>query len=165
MNINLRNVTPEDEPFEIALFDITWDELLSAMQISQEERVAMAAFQVRAQRASYANDYPDAITYIIEADGLPIGRYIFADRGNEILFIDIAIVPGYRSHGIGSLVISPQLERIRQHGATGYLRVRKDNHRAKALYERTGFVVIDEEEINYRMALKGSAREQEPTTA
>jgi ribosomal protein S18 acetylase RimI-like enzyme len=153
MHISLRPVTPDDEPFEIALFDITWDDLLSLMDLPPEQRVAMAAFQVRAQRASYANDYPDATTAIIEADGVAIGKYIYASRQDEIIFIDIAIIPGYQSRGIGSLVITPQLKEIREGRKMGYLRVRKDNLRAIALYERTGFRVIEEEEINYRMAL------------
>ena len=158
MNITLRPVTPGDEPFEIALFDITNDEMLTLMGLPPDQRAMLSAFQVRAQRASYVNDYPDANTLIIEAEGLAIGKYIYASRENEIIFIDIAIVPGYQSRGIGSLVIGPQLKEIHDLGKTGYLRVRKDNVRAIALYERTGFRIFEEEEINFRMSLSGTSR-------
>lgn len=156
MNITLRPVTPDDEPFEIALFDIMNDEMLTLMGLPPDQRAMVSAFQVRAQRASYENDYPDARTLIIEAEGLAIGKYIYASRDSEIVFIDIAIVPGYQSRGIGSLVIGPQLREIHESGKTGYLRVRKDNVRAIALYERTGFSIFEEEEINYRMSIAGS---------
>jgi ribosomal protein S18 acetylase RimI-like enzyme len=154
MTIRLRPVTPEDEPFEIALFDITNDELLSLMALPAEQRFQMSMFQVRAQRESYKKDYPDARTLIIEADDVEIGKYIYASRPDEVLFIDIAIVPGYQSRGIGSLVIQPQLREIFEEGKTGYLRVRHENVRAKSLYERLGFSVIAVEDINYRMAAK-----------
>ena len=55
-------------------------------------------------------------------------------------------------------MIGPQLKEIHGLGKTGYLRVRKDNVRAIALYERTGFRIFEEEEINFRMSLSGTSR-------
>ncbi len=56
-------------------------------------------------------------------------------------FIELYVVPGRRSQGIGSQLLGRALQMARERGATQVtICVDTDNLRARALYERLGFV-------------------------
>jgi GNAT superfamily N-acetyltransferase len=154
MHITLRPVRANDRPFEIELMTATWQERFRLMPVTPEQRTSMIVRQVELQREDYAKNFPDARVMLIERDTKPIGRYIYASRPDEILFIDIAILPEHQSQGIGQQVIEPQLEEVRTTGKVAYLHVEKGNARAQALYDRLGFRLCGEMLTHFKMKLE-----------
>ena len=61
---------------------------------------------------------------------------------NEIRIVDIALAPEFRDMGIGSALIGDVLAEGQRSGRPVTIHVERGN-RARALYERIGFVQID----------------------
>ena len=63
--------------------------------------------------------------------------------------VELHLLPAYRGHGIGSHI----LRRLQEACMAQKLKLRigcfKDNHRAKQLYERLGFIQMDETDNHY----------------
>ncbi len=154
MNVSLRAVTSEDEPFEIELFAATHLFLFDMMGLAEADKRQLSTLEIRAQRASYWALFPSAFYLLLLVDGEPVGRYIYSEEEDAIFFIDIMILPEYQNRGIGSSVITPQMNSAKKLGKTIYLHVEKQNVRARALYERLGFALSDGEmPTHYRMKL------------
>ena len=62
----------------------------------------------------------------------------------EFYLDTLAVLPEYRGHGIASSLIRATVGRAAQSGKPAGLLVDKDNPRARRLYERMGFVKVDE---------------------
>jgi len=62
----------------------------------------------------------------------------------------LILAPGFQRHGIGSSLAAAELELARNSGERLKLWVIKNNP-AKRLYERLGFVTVDEDEARYFM--------------
>ena len=58
-----------------------------------------------AQHQYYVVNYPGAQFLVIFCDDQPIGRLYIHKKMNEILIMDIALLPEYRNAGIGSSII------------------------------------------------------------
>lgn len=87
-------------------------------------------------------DYLAACT----ATGLPVaigGIDYRATPGAGYLW-QLAVMPALQSHGVGTLLIRAAEGRIRSRGVRrAELRVEENNPRARALYERLGYVAYD----------------------
>lgn len=71
-------------------------------------------------------------------DVLPKPRPVYRHSG----VLGIGVIDTYRRRGIGTALLEPTLQAARAKGLTRIeLTVRTDNERAKALYEKFGFVV------------------------
>lgn len=63
----------------------------------------------------------------------------------EEFYLDtLAVLPAYRGRGIAGELLKAMIERARECGKPAGLLVDKDNPRARRLYERVGFVQVDE---------------------
>jgi ribosomal protein S18 acetylase RimI-like enzyme len=102
---------------------------------------ALTAPQQYAQNNGRGARFPDAYYFVVERHGERVGRLVIDFGPNEVRLIDIAFIPAARSHGYGK-----QLLNALQHAAACVqapltLTVRRDNLRARALYESLGFRV------------------------
>ena len=89
-------------------------------------------------------------TQIIETDAQPIG-VLKVDRSQQPWhFGQIQLRPEYQGRGWGSALIRCVLEEADEVGAAVELSVLKGNP-AKRLYERMGFVVVEEKERAWKM--------------
>jgi ribosomal-protein-alanine N-acetyltransferase len=82
------------------------------------------------------------------ADSLLVGYGMLRgwDQGFEIPSLGLATRPGYRGQGVGSLLLNSLHAVASESGASLVrLRVHPDNTVARALYERHGYCVVDEE--------------------
>jgi ribosomal protein S18 acetylase RimI-like enzyme len=95
--------------------------------------------QFAAQYQQYRTMYPEARFDVILLDDRPIGRLYVARREDEILLIDIALLPEYRNAGIGTRLLRDLLAEAAQAGKPVRGHVQKGNP-AQRLYERLGFV-------------------------
>jgi predicted GNAT family acetyltransferase len=89
---------------------------------------------------------------VIEHHGQPVGRlYVARQPEQDFHIVDIALLPALRQSGIGTQLIAQlQQEAASAHRAVT-LHVDSHNPAARRLYERLGFVQIDEEGPYQRM--------------
>ena len=87
----------------------------------------------------------DAPGFLVADDGEHVVGYAVADRvpnhGQALGHVkDLAVHPDRRGEGIGRLLLSTAIERLREGGAVSVkLEVREDNDAARSLYRSFGF--------------------------
>ena len=89
----------------------------------------------------------DALSYrVVEADGEPIGTLIVKHAPDHICLSGLYLLPEHQRCGRGSRILEGMLAEGQAQGLPVRLRVLRVNPQARRLYERMGFVAIDEEE-------------------
>lgn len=85
-----------------------------------------------------------------------VGRLRVIRSDGSIELAGIQLLPSYQSRGIGTAVIEGLKAEAADHGCMlELLGVEKDNPRARALYERLGFVISGETDSDFRMRWTG----------
>ncbi len=115
-----------------------------------EQKSAFVQMQYRAQRQSYQNQNPHAQYYVIEHDGQPAGRMIVDRTASAIMLMDIALLPEYRNHGLGTVLVRGLLDEADRDHRPVQLYV-EDFNPAMNLYLRLGFVKTGEAGIYSEM--------------
>jgi ribosomal protein S18 acetylase RimI-like enzyme len=141
--LSLRPACDGDAPFLRELFETArpdaailaaWPELVRRPFLDQ---------QFQFQTLHYARVYPDADRLLVIADGVPIGRMILSRQFEQWCVVDIALLPAWRSQGLGTLL----LQRVKAAAATAAPCVRLSvdvRNPARRLYERLGFAAVEE---------------------
>lgn len=146
--ITVRDAVEQDAPFfEKLYFETRRDEFASlGWDDNQLEPLLKMQFNIQIQ--GYKMQYPGARTSVIETDGTAVGRMITTD---EIILVDIAVLPEWRNHGIGSFVLKELLNNAESEKKSLYLQVLKSNIAAFRLYERLGFEITGEDDLYLMM--------------
>lgn len=137
---------PQDEALLLAIYGSTRKEELSRVpHWTEAQKEAFIAQQFHAQDDYYKKVYPNADYDIILQSKEPAGRLYVERRLVEgtIRIIDIALLPQFRSQGIGESLLLDLQEEARQAGKTLSIHVEQFN-RALNLYKRLGFDIIHE---------------------
>jgi ribosomal protein S18 acetylase RimI-like enzyme len=138
----LRPMTAADVEFSFAVFASTREEEASHLPLDEAGKQQFLRSQFELQHTDYQANYPRADYQIVERDGIPIGR-LYVDRQlDQILIVDIAVLPEYRGAGIGTVLMSEILNESRQTGKPVRLHVELFNP-AMRWYERLGFREIE----------------------
>ena len=138
--ITFRPETEEDTPFVLRLYASTRQPEMDAVPWPAEEKERFVLQQFEAQRLHYRKYYSDAELLIVQLDGLPIGRLYLHRTGNDLLIIDISLMPEVRGQGLGGML----LREIQDRAAAGEvvsIHVEQFNP-ALHLYQRLGFVKV-----------------------
>src|SRR5436309_4435880 len=98
----LRPIRPEDGSFLYAVYASTRLEELAPLGWSAEQQAAFLTQQFNAQHQYYQANFSDAKFQVILLAGQQVGRLYVARQPDQILLIDIALLPEYRNAGIGS---------------------------------------------------------------
>ena len=140
MDITLRPIQPEDMDFLYRLYHSTRELELDTVAWSQEQKAAFTLMQFNAQHQYYQENYTSADFLVILAGGEPAGRLYIARWPEEIRIVDIALLPEYRNHGIGTRLLKELLAEGERAGKPVSIHVESFNP-ARRLYERLGFAV------------------------
>ncbi|SOD90754.1 GNAT family N-acetyltransferase [Caenispirillum bisanense] len=108
---------------------------------------ALMAQQAAAQDHHYRAHYPGATFDILEHAGQPVGRLALCELGDEIRVMDIALLPGFRGQGHGTLVLRAVMARAAARGLAVRLHVEAFN-RAGHLYDRLGFTMVQDKGVH-----------------
>jgi ribosomal protein S18 acetylase RimI-like enzyme len=81
-------------------------------------------------------------TFVIEIDGERAGRLRVVQAPDHRELAGIQILPAHQGHGLGTHLIEQFLVETRDDGLPARVSVERDNPRARALYERLGFVEV-----------------------
>jgi ribosomal protein S18 acetylase RimI-like enzyme len=156
--VTLRPVGPADGDFLFRVYASTRGEELAPVPWTEEQKRAFLLQQFAAQNADWGQHYPTADFRIIEVDGTPAGRFYVNRGAEEICLVDIALLPEYRSGGIGTGLIRSLLAEGRAAGLPVTLHVEVFNP-ARRLYERLGFEAVEDRGVYVFMRwLPGTAQ-------
>ena len=142
--ITLRDAVEQDTPFFEKLYFETRKDEFASLGWDDNQLEPLLKMQFNIQIQGYKMHYPDALTLVIETDGAAVGRMITTD---EIVLVDIAVLPEWRKHGIGSFVLKRLLDDAEREKKPVYLQVLKSNIAAFRLYERLGFETTGEDDL------------------
>ena len=140
--IEFRPATPRDIEFLTSVNISANEERLSTREDWDAD--AFARDVEASARNQVAGKVEHSITYVIELDGTAVGRLRLIRPGNERHVAGIQILPSHQRKGIGSRVMQRIVDEAQQSGLPVTLEVEKDNPRAKRLYQRLSFVVIED---------------------
>ena len=102
------------------------------------------------QESIFRRNYVPATIQIILCNGRDIGMLSVEEREKDVFLRTIEIHPEYQGKGIGTAIIKKIIADGAQKMKPIFLQVLKVNP-AKGLYERLGFVIVEETETHYRM--------------
>ena len=134
VNLLLRDVTTEDEPFLFEVYASTRIDELTGIGWNDDQKQAFIKMQFIARERSY----PRVGNRIILLNGRPIGRMMVDRSEAAILLRDIALLTEYRNAGIGSRLITDLMKEASSAGKPIELHVLASSP-AVRLYERLGF--------------------------
>jgi ribosomal protein S18 acetylase RimI-like enzyme len=154
-NPSLRPAEPADETFLETVYAETRRGELAVLNWSRQQENDFFKMQYRLQNHTYKMQFPDADYLIVELNKVPIGSLI-VERGGEIRLVNIALLPEFRSQGIGTFLLKQLQAEARAANKLLTLHVLKTNDRAVSLYKRSGFAIIDNDEMYLAMRWQSS---------
>jgi ribosomal protein S18 acetylase RimI-like enzyme len=141
--LSLRPARTADLAFERALFETARTDAALIAAWPEDARRPFLDQQFQAQTVHYARAYPRADRLIVLMQRTAAGRLILDRTGPEWVLVDIALMPGWRGQGLGRALLGSILQAAAEAKAPVLLSV-EVNNRARALYERLGFVAGEE---------------------
>lgn len=150
LGVSCRPSTEEDLPFLAAVYASTRTEELAPTGWTDEMKRQFLAHQFDAQHRHYQRHYPEAEWLVIERAGEGIGRLYLEEWPSQLRLIDISLLPAARGAGIGGAILADLMEQAEAAGKPLTIHVEQNNP-AMSLYQRLGFVKIDEHGIYHLM--------------
>lgn len=102
-------------------------------------------------REQVRGEVSGSTTSVIEVGGLPAGRHRVVRSGDHVELAGIQLRPEFQGRGIGSALVGALTDDARVTGTPVRLSVERDNPRARALYERLGFVLVGEDDRDHHL--------------
>jgi ribosomal protein S18 acetylase RimI-like enzyme len=147
-HVSLRAVCLADEPFLLTLRKLTMTaHLQEASQPTDDaEHMARIHFHIEDARIIQLKKEDEEVENKVDVGLLKAYR-----SDGYWIILQIQVLPEYQKQGIGTEAIKIILAAAKRENVTVRLGVLKQNH-ARRLYERLGFVISSETEIDYRMS-------------
>jgi len=134
--------------------DVDWLTEVFLGSLRQAITAARGAWDEARERVQFREQLDLASTRIIQLRGADIGFLLSPDHGDEVELHTLCITPEYQSRGIGSYITRGLVSDARASGRGVVLSVLKANERARKLYERLGFAIVNESVHHHRMRLR-----------
>ena len=144
LRLRLRPETAADEAFRFALFCAARPPGEDFSPLGPEMAQRMLRHQFLAQNHSYRKDFPDARFEIVTLDDAPVGYVIVHIGTAEARIVDLAILPGRRSAGLGEAVVRGAAAEAAARALPLRASVLKGNAGALRFCRRIGFAPIGE---------------------
>ena len=133
---------PEDGDFLLSLYASTRRPELTGLGWSAAQQDAFIRMQFDAQTRHYRGCFPDARYSVICVGGERAGRMIVRRSDDEILIVDIALLPEFRGACTGGALVRCLLAEADAGRLPVRCRVLQGND-ARRFWERAGFVAQD----------------------
>jgi ribosomal protein S18 acetylase RimI-like enzyme len=141
--LQLRAENERDLDFSFHVFASTRVEELQHLPLSDDRKQAFLQQQFEAQYGYYREHFADAQFSIVECDGIPVGRLYVHSTSEALSIMDIALLPQYRSAGIGTTLIQNIVDLADRERKPVRLHVERFNP-AIRLYTRFGFRLVED---------------------
>lgn len=139
--LTLRAATAADEDFLRRVYASTREAEMQIVPWTESQKDEFLRMQFHAQHTFYHAEFPDAAYDVLLRGSTPIGRLYVDRRPDEIAVLDIALLPEYRSGGVGTTLMHQILDEAASAGKPVRLHVESFN-RARHLYDRLGFLPV-----------------------
>jgi ribosomal protein S18 acetylase RimI-like enzyme len=149
-SLGLRPLAPGDGAFWYTVYASTRADEMALVPWTADQKEAFLQMQFNAQQQYYLEEYATAEYHVIQRDRVAIGRLIVDRQPDNILLMDIALLPEYRNDGVGTALVQDLMAEAAQAGKPLRLHVETFN-RALRWYERLGFVKVREIGVYYEM--------------
>ena len=136
--LSLRPERPADSAFMARLYH---DRRSDLRQIDGDPEFVhqLIDLQQTAQVRGYGDQFPNAMYFVVEKSGEPIGRVCLDFGPNEVRLVDIAFVAAARGKGYGTAVVKALQMAATQVRAPLTLAVAANDPAAQRVYARLGF--------------------------
>lgn len=151
MTIRTRIATQNEDEFLFEVYASSRIEEIASWKWADKENLNFLQIQYQCQKNYYALQYPNLETKIILFENEKIGKLLLADLVDRLVIVDLALLLKYQNIGIGTEVLQRIVERARNSNQNIELSVLRSNERAKRLYERMGFQVINYSELYIKL--------------
>jgi ribosomal protein S18 acetylase RimI-like enzyme len=149
-----RRATEADEAFLFELFKAVRSPDFEHVPISQAQRDLLMQVQYAGQIQTYAAQYPESKHELILMDGHPVGRIWIHETPEEHRLVDIAVLPGFQSRGIGTGVLKEAIANAGKARVRLCCAVAVSNASSLRFHERLGFRMVSHDQVYYELALE-----------
>ena len=156
--VGLRPALEEDEAFLLEVYAGTRADEMSQTGWDDAQQRAFIKLQFLAQQQHYRTYYPQGEHSLILLNEKPVGRLYVARSLEEIRILDIALLAEHRNKGVGTRVIKDLMAESGKTGKPVRIYVESFN-RALRLFERMGFLQVEEKGFHYLMQWQQSIAE------
>ena len=152
----LRPAEEADEPFLLELYKLVRAPEFAPVPLPPEQLDMLLTMQYSARTGSYRASYPESHNCVVMSGETPIGQ-LWVDRSTAgIRVIDIALMPGHRSSGVGTALLKDLIAEAEKAGTPLTCSVATNNPGSLRFHRRLGFEVISEDPMYYELAYRGS---------
>ena len=149
--IDLRPYGEDDLEFLYQLYATTRaDEMGQLLDWTDDQKRVFVRSQFQLQHDHYTKNYPGATLDVVIEDGERIGRLYVYRVPSEIRLMEVTLLPEKRNRGLGGALTRDVVSEAASSKRPVVLHVESWNP-ARRLYERLGFVDVEEVGINLRM--------------
>ena len=106
------------------------------------------------QRKIIGESFDPSTHQIVLYKGKEVGLLAVAEAEDHLQLEKIYLIPEYRSKGLGSAIVESIKRQATDVNKSVKLRILESNRKAKALYERLGFIVVNSTEQRFFMEFK-----------
>jgi GNAT superfamily N-acetyltransferase len=146
----LRPATDADADLQLRLLAANRAAELRLTGWTEGQRDAFFRMQLAARTRDYRLRFPAASVDIVQAFGADIGRWQIDRSGDQIIVVDIALLPDHCGRGIGSAMLRALLDEASASARHVALQVARDSA-ARRLYLRLGFVETERQGLHVAM--------------
>lgn len=139
------------DEFLFRLYASTREEEVAPWGWDKRQQETFLRMQFEVQRRSYSLKYPSAVRWIAIRGEELVGHVILCRAAQEIVLVDLSILPEHRNGGLGTFLIRQVQLEAEQEGRTVKLQVLMTNYPARRLYERLGFRITGERDMRWLM--------------
>lgn len=143
-----KTIDASDEALMFSLYSAVRAEELGMQEWDPAMRDPILRIQYEAQRRAYREQHPSADRRLIFRDGTAIGWVVVERTGTSLHGVDIALLAGQRSNGVGTAIIRSLQKEAAAAGGPMTIAVLRTNVRAIALYRRLGFRAVEDNETH-----------------
>jgi len=140
--IKMRPATVDDLDFLVNVFLSAGREMITASR---------GSWDAARERAQFENQLDISCTRVIRTGSVDVGFIMIVTKEEDVELHTICVLPAYQSLGIGSRITNEMVQSAAESGRGVVLSVLKGNKRARALYERLGFVVTGASKHHHHM--------------
>ncbi|HEV7410131.1 MAG TPA: GNAT family N-acetyltransferase [Bradyrhizobium sp.] len=145
--LTFRPIADADQSFLARVYASTRKDELAATSMSGMQKAALLLLQFRAQHAHFQKHYPQADRLVVMGGGNDIGRLYIARWPTRHGIIDITLLPEYRRHGAGEVLLRDLMDEAAACGKSVSILVEKHNP-AMRLCRRLGFVAEEDKGVH-----------------
>lgn len=151
--LHMAQAEEKHHSFLYRVYASTREEEVGAWGWEESFQLAFLRMQYDLQKRSYEAQYPDAENYILMKDDFQIGVCMLVRKVDRMILVNVALLSAFRNSGYGTYLLKELQSEANDRKQPIQLHVMQGNV-AQRLYERLGFVKVEEQGMHLLMEWK-----------